>query len=180
MASGIVNSVTSNIISTTTSTAAKPVIALPQHDRRVEQLEKRALNATMMEAGVSVDFTKKFEFTQPPDIVPPDADNDSLGTSRKDTALSREATADTGNKMQPPVATPRLHPEVVAPLNNDCSAAQGYEVANLTRNGVTDIKPCNAIPEPVDHTLTQKEVKDYRKQRYCENCRGFFENFEKV
>ncbi|KAF9125100.1 hypothetical protein BGW39_007652 [Mortierella sp. 14UC] len=180
MASGIINSITSNIISTTTSTTAKPVVAIPQQDRRVEQLEKRALNATRAETGVSADFIKKPESARPLDIPRLDAVVASFGNTRLDTALNKESTADTGDKMQPPTITPKLHPVVATPTNNERSVTQRHEIADSARNGATNTKPTHAIPEaPVDRAVTHKEAKDYRKQRYCENCRGYFENFEK-
>ncbi|KAG0271854.1 hypothetical protein BGZ95_000276 [Linnemannia exigua] len=180
MASGIVNSITSNIISTTTSTTAKSVVAIPQQDRRVEQLEKRALNATKVETGVSVDFNKKLEFARPLDMARRDTDAATLGNARQDTTPNRGTLEDAGNKMQPPTLTPKLNTGLVISTNNERVVTQGHEAADSARDGATNAQPTHVIPEvPVDRAVMHKEVKDYRKQRYCENCRGFFENFEK-
>ncbi|KAG0375637.1 hypothetical protein BGX24_008844 [Mortierella sp. AD032] len=177
MASGIVNSITSNIISTTTSTTAKSAVAIPQQDRRVEQLEKRALNATKVETGVSADSNKKLEFARPLETTRQDTYVTALGNTGQDTAPNRGTIAHAGNKMQPPTLTPKLNAGLT---NNERAVAQGREATDSSRNGAINAHPTHLIPEaPVDHTVTQKEAKDYRKQRYCENCRGFFENFEK-
>ncbi|KAF8945693.1 hypothetical protein BGZ47_002146 [Haplosporangium gracile] len=179
MASGLVNSITSNIISMTTSTASKPSAANPQQDRRVEQLEKRALNAVKVEA-VPTNFANKPEFARPLDIVRPDTGCAVVGNATKDTIPTRETVADAGNKMQPPTLPAKQNPGLVISANNERTVAQGSTTMDLARRDATNAQSAHPIPEtPASHTAKHKEAKDYRKQRYCENCRGFFENFEK-
>ncbi|OAQ29565.1 hypothetical protein K457DRAFT_19072 [Linnemannia elongata AG-77] len=181
MASGLVNSITSNIISTTTSTASKPAAANPQQDRRVEQLEKRALNATKVEAAISADFVKKHEFARPLDVVRPDTGSKTVGNATQDIGPGRESIADAGSKMQPPtLPVKHIHPGLAISANNERAVAQGNDTLDPVRREANNAQPAHPVLEaPISHTAKHKEAKDYRKQRYCENCRGFFENFEK-
>ncbi|KAF9139492.1 hypothetical protein BG015_002011 [Linnemannia schmuckeri] len=179
MASGLVNSITSNIISTTTSTASKPSATNPQQDRRVEQLEKRALNATKVEA-VPTNLPNKPEFARPLDIVRPDTGCATVSDATKDTVLGRETITDAGSKMQPPTLPAKQSPGLVISANNERAVGQDPTTMDLARRDAMNVRSAHPIPEtPVSHTAKHKEAKDYRKQRYCENCRGFFENFEK-
>lgn len=171
MASGLVNSITSNIISTTTSTASKPAAANPQQDRRVEQLEKRALNATKVDTVVPNDFAQKPEFARPLDIARPDREN---------VTVNNAAIADSGSKMQPPTLPAKQQAGLTISANNEVAVAQGPDILDPSRRETTNARPATPIAAAlVSHTV-HKEAKDYRKQRYCENCRGFFEHFEKV
>ncbi|KAG0296793.1 hypothetical protein BGZ96_008521 [Linnemannia gamsii] len=180
MASGLVNSITSNIISTTTSTASKPAAVNPQQDRRVEQLEKRALNATKVDAGVANDFAQKPEFARPLDIVRPDKGYVTVGNATQYTVLGRETIVDSGSKMQPPTLPAKQHAGLTFSENNEGAVAQGPDTLDPTRRDTTNAQPALLVAAAsVSHTVNHKETKDYRKQRYCENCRGFFENFEK-
>ncbi|KAG9067449.1 hypothetical protein KI688_012232 [Linnemannia hyalina] len=180
MASGLVNSITSNIISTTTSTASKPAAANPQQDRRVEQLEKRALNATKVEAGVSTDFVKKQEFARPLDVARQDKGGATVGSATQDIVPDREAIADAESKMQPPTLPVKHNSGLAISANNERAVAQGHDTLVPVRREANNALSTHPILEtPVSHTAKHKEAKDYRKQRYCENCRGFFENFEK-
>ncbi|KAF9092368.1 hypothetical protein BGX23_004367 [Mortierella sp. AD031] len=183
MASGIVNSVTSNIVSTSTSAATKPLAATNlQQDRRVEQLEKRALNATKAETGISVDSFKRPEFAHPLDIVRPDTTNTASGHAARNVDPDRETTKDARHTMQPPNQPLKQEPGHTMPTNNDHLVAQ-LDTLDPERNKATDAAP--ALPAPADMHIgvglnpSHKEAKDYRKKGYCENCRGFFDNFEK-
>ncbi|KAF9079693.1 hypothetical protein BGX23_003426 [Mortierella sp. AD031] len=185
MASGIVNLVTSNIVSTSTSTAAaKPLAAANlQQDRRVEQPEKRALNATKAEPGISADSIKKPELARLLDIVRPATTNAALEHTAWNADLSREASKDAGHTIPPPDQPLKQEPGPTMPTNNNDRLVAQPDTLDPKRNKAADAAP--ALPAPVDMHIgvelnpSHKEAKDYRKKGYCENYRGFIDSYDK-
>ncbi|KAF9924696.1 hypothetical protein FBU30_005389 [Linnemannia zychae] len=175
MVSGIVNSITSNIISTTTSAAIKPAAINPQQDRRVEQLEKRALNATKAEIGLA-HAPKKSESIPPP-LVQKDSKNPAQEAGIQATEPDNTTNVGRTPVIQPPDQPNNQTPGSITPTNNENTIAQGRGAA---RSETKFVQPTQPPAETANsYAVSHKEPKDYRKQRYCENCRGFFENFEK-
>ncbi|KAG0362294.1 hypothetical protein BG005_006124 [Podila minutissima] len=62
LASGIINSVTSNIVTTTSIASTQPGIVSNFQDRAIEQLGKRVLQSTVAEAGMTTSSSKKAPF----------------------------------------------------------------------------------------------------------------------
>ncbi|KAK3812102.1 MAG: Dfp1/Him1, central region-domain-containing protein [Benniella sp.] len=167
LVSGIVNSVTSNAVSThSTAVKTQGMEGTPgtqgTQDRVLEQLGKRVLNSTKGEAGVITADTKKSEFVRPGDII----------KSTKAAKPNVGRGADTGK------AVPF---QLVAPPVNPGAASNLQQVPTLT--GDTTKQTTNELglkPAPVAKTATQPVArKDYRPLGFCENCRGYYHDFDK-
>ncbi|KAF9576311.1 hypothetical protein EC968_009285 [Mortierella alpina] len=149
-ASGIINSVTSNAISTT-SAMGKPV-AVQGLQTTLDQLGKRVLNATKGEAGVPP-VVKTSEFVHPGSIIRANkttADADSVSLKKQPLAAVDMNTANPDRSKHP-------HMEPV-------------------QDKALDAQPPKE--KQAEGTATRTAVpKDYRNKGYCENCRQLYDDF---
>ncbi|KAF9364315.1 hypothetical protein BGX34_001901 [Mortierella sp. NVP85] len=163
LVSGIVNSVTSNAVSTHSAAVKTQGMEGTQgaQDRVLEQLGKRVLNSTKGEAGVITADTKKSEFVRPGDII----------KSTKSAKPNVGRGADTGK------AVPF---QLVAPSVNTGAASNLQQVPTPTADTTKQMNEHGLKPTPVVKTSTQPVArKDYRPLGFCENCRGYYHDFEK-
>ncbi|KAF9354399.1 hypothetical protein BGX26_007770 [Mortierella sp. AD094] len=181
LVSGINQSVNSNIISTNSAVGRVPVIHGLQHgqDRVLEQLGKRILSATKVEAGVAPD-SKKPEFVRPTDVIKatkPNAIHESVLPKRDTLVIASVAAVGQpthSNAAVPPGSTPpTLAPSYVAtiPAPNPPAKGMNTQGAHAT--------PTATIPTVTAEAPVVAAPKVYLKQGYCENCHQFYVDFNK-
>ncbi|KAF9933151.1 hypothetical protein BGZ67_004389 [Mortierella alpina] len=155
-ASGIINSVTSNVISTT-SAMGKPV-AVQGLQSTLDQLGKRVLNATKGEAGVVPPVVKTSEFVHPGSIV---RANRTTTTDMESNSLKRQPLVGVDLNTVAPEQSKVPPPK---PVQDRPSAT------------ALDAQPLKE--KPVEESATRATVpKDYRNKGYCENCRQLYDDF---
>ncbi|KAF9968662.1 hypothetical protein BGZ70_000507 [Mortierella alpina] len=153
-ASGIINSVTSNAISTT-SAMGKPV-AVQGLQNTLDQLGKRVLNATKGEAGIPP-VVKTSEFVHPGSIF-------RANRTTTDTDLNRL-------KRQPLGA---VDLNTVAPEESKQPPAEPVQ----DRLSATALDAHQPKERQAEENATQTAApKDYRNKGYCENCRQLYDDF---
>ncbi|KAG0209759.1 hypothetical protein BGX28_009979 [Mortierella sp. GBA30] len=147
LASGIINSVTSNVNSiasntvSTNSAIGKPAtvhgmqLMQSTQDRVLEQLGKRVLNATKAEAGVTPS-AKVTEFLRPADVV---------RTSKTLTTVDQGSQKQSKSSAQP----------------------VGGNVAAMVTSKLPAKENASRVTVPMD----------YRNKGYCENCRQLYDDF---
>ncbi|KAF9582698.1 hypothetical protein BGW38_010875, partial [Lunasporangiospora selenospora] len=161
--SGFVNSVTSNMLSTTSAIGkiATPQVAQDIPDRLFEQLGKRILNASKAEAGVGPDLKKV-------DIIRPAAN----------ATPPPRLTNTTDRHLQ--VSSKNLVLAEKEPLNIQ---AVILDVPATPQDQVKD----ENVPKDPNQAATQalqndpsatRTHKDRRKLHYCENCRHHFYDWD--
>ncbi|KAF9116853.1 hypothetical protein BGX27_009734 [Mortierella sp. AM989] len=183
LASGLIHSVTSNIVSTNSAVGKSATHhgVLHGQDRVLEQLGKRILSATKGEAGVAPDL-KRPEFVRPANIVKASKSN----TIHESTLPKRNILAITN--IDTTIADQPTHTKAVAtlrptPLIHTTPAATAVPAQNpLTTN--VGAQGSLATPVPVVPVVTGGvpalvAPKVYFKQGYCENCRQHYVDFNK-
>ncbi|KAF9377037.1 hypothetical protein BGX21_003301 [Mortierella sp. AD011] len=167
LVSGINRSVNSNVISTNSTVGKVPVTHGLQHgqDRVLEQLGKRILSATKVEAGVAPD-TRKPEFVRPTDVIKVIKPNvtHEFASTKKDTTVIANATA----VGQPTHSNTAVPPE---PVQNPVANGASTQGASATLAAT--------VATVVAETPIANASKVYLKQGYCENCHQLYVDFNK-
>ncbi|KAG0370375.1 hypothetical protein BC939DRAFT_507550 [Gamsiella multidivaricata] len=176
LASGLVNSITSNIVSTSSAVNKTPAMHGIRNiqDPILEQLGKRALNAIKGEAGIVPDI-KKTEFVRPANVLKLSkhsiqsnsvfSKREPLGTIDVNVAVARPG--------RPAIAPLVAVTSVEAPSRQSVPTQATRELHGPVNEH--SLK-ANTVKEP---SVTATVVKDYRKKGYCENCRMNFGDFDK-
>jgi len=167
LASGIVNSVTSHVVSTTSAMGKAHHAQGPDatHDEVLRQLGKRTLPVPKFDIAVSAPVaaavplqdSKKIEFARPAVIVRP-----SNGGASLDAGIA-------------PPRSEKAEPQAV-PLPKPITVTADATV------------PTPLGLPPVLDPARQEQLKalapavptEHRKKGYCENCRGFFDDMNRV
>ncbi|CAO3569330.1 unnamed protein product [Mortierella alpina] len=153
-ASGIINSVTSNAISTT-SAMSKPV-AVQGLQNTLDQLGKRVLNATKGEAGVP-SAVKTSEFVHPGSIV-----------------RASRTTTDTDSNLLKRQPLGAIDLNTVAPEESKQPPAEPMQ----DKQSATALDAQQPKERQAEESATQAAApKDYRNKGYCENCRQLYDDF---
>ncbi|KAF8984583.1 hypothetical protein BGZ46_007598 [Entomortierella lignicola] len=177
LVSGIIHSVTSTAISTNPVVAKAPAPHGLQHgqDKVIEQLGKRILSATKIEAGVTPD-SKKSEFIHPVDLVKTTKPNENHEQVLPRKAPLMKQTVGSARSNQP------TFPNAVESSASATLTSTQYAVATVpAQNPPT--KDLNPEGPPVNPAVAVPGVttipKVYFKQGYCENCRQYYVDFSK-
>ncbi|KAG0000077.1 hypothetical protein BGZ80_000520 [Entomortierella chlamydospora] len=167
LVSGINQSVNSNVISTNSTVGKVPVTHGLQHgqDRVLEQLGKRILSATKIEAGVAPD-SKKSEFVRPTDVIKVIKPNvtHEFASTKKDTTVIANATA---------VGQPTYSNTAVPPGPAQTPATNGVSTQGASATLAA------AVATVVAEAPIANTSKVYLKQGYCENCHQLYVDFNK-
>ncbi|KAF9955545.1 hypothetical protein BGZ72_003634 [Mortierella alpina] len=153
-ASGIIQSVTSNAISTN-SAMSKPV-AVQGLQSTLDQLGKRVLNATKGEAGVPP-VVKTSEFVHPGTIV---------------RANSTTAGLDSNSQQRQPLAA--VHSNTVTP--EQLKQQPTEPVQDKPSTTALDVQQSKE-KKAEESTVQAAAPNDYRNKGYCENCRQLYDDF---
>lgn len=166
LASGIVNSVTSHVVSTTSAMGKALNAQGPEaaHDEVLRQLGKRTLPVPKVDTMVSVPVvatvplqdSKKIEFARPAEIVRPSNGRVSLDAPPRSEKAEQQLQAVPQAKpftttADATVPAPIGLPPVLDPARQEQLKALAPAVAT-----------------------------ELRKKGYCENCKGFFEDMNRV
>ncbi|KAG0099502.1 hypothetical protein BGZ93_007378 [Podila epicladia] len=187
LASGIINSVTSNIVTTTSIASTQPGIVSNFQDRAIEQLGKRVLQSTVADAGMATSLSKKAPFIHPGHVdrglslLNPDA-------SRSKGVLSHpqpsRASLDLARPHTPTPKTPL--PSQPLTLSIKMTTTQQPTASSRPPTPIAMQPPRPPTPglsKTVTGALVQprpgdmpevpgiNEPWDPRKHGYCENCR---------
>ncbi|GJJ73127.1 regulatory subunit for Cdc7p protein kinase [Entomortierella parvispora] len=168
LASGIVNSVTSHVVSTTSAMGKAHHAQGPEaaHDEVLRQLGKRTLPAPKADAIVSAAMvatvptqdSKKAEFARPAEIVRPGSAGVLLEAGASKFRLQKTE--------QQPQAVPQTKTVIAT--------------ADATVPIPLGLPP---VPDPARQeqlkALAPAVPPEHRKKGYCENCRGFFEDMNR-
>ncbi|KAG0224239.1 hypothetical protein BGX31_008138, partial [Mortierella sp. GBA43] len=168
LVSGIVNSVTSAAISTHSAVGKNQTLLGAQgaQDRVLEQLEKRVLTATPGKVSAPSADVKKAEFVHPSNIIK------STKSIKHD--MGHVPGADMGKNA---MAT-ATHPKSGA-IGQPSAIAQ--QVVMPTPDvSIQATKDHESKPVPTPKATTQPATrKDRGQMGFCENCRGYYYDFEK-
>ncbi|KAG0027110.1 hypothetical protein BGZ82_009146 [Podila clonocystis] len=194
LASGIINSVTSNIVTTTSIASTQPGIVSNTQDRAVEQLGRRVLQSTVAEAGMATSLSKKTPFAHPGlvdrglSLLNPDASRSKGSPSHPQPS---RASIDLARPLTPTPKTPQ--PSLSLTPSVKMATAQHPTVPSRppTPIGMQPPRPPTPVlSKPVAGTLAQprtggmpeipglNEPWDPRKHGYCENCRIGYTNLD--
>ncbi|KAF9319109.1 hypothetical protein BG003_009910 [Podila horticola] len=194
LVSGIINSVTSNMATTTSIASTQPGIVSNFQDRAIEQLGKRVLQSTLAEAGMATSSSKKTPFVHPGlvdrglSLLNPDA-------SRSKGILSHpqpsRTSIDLARSHTPTPKTPQ--PSLPLTPSVKMTTAQQSTVLSRPPTPISMQPPRPSTPvlsKIVTGTLAQaspggmpdvpglNEPWDPRKHGYCENCRIGYTNLD--
>lgn len=188
LASGIINSVTSNIV-TTTSASPQPGMVSNTQDRAVEQLGKRVLQSTLAGAGMAIS-SKNTPFVHPGladinlSLRNPDA------SRAKGTLSMPQLSRASVNLERPHTPTSRTPPPCppLTPSVKMTTAQQPTPSRPPTPNSMQPPRPPTPVvpkvggtPRPgVPDVPGLNEPWDPRKHGYCENCRVGYASLEDV
>ncbi|KAF9212456.1 hypothetical protein BGZ59_006728 [Podila verticillata] len=186
LASGIINSVTSNIATTTSASPQSGIVSNTQ-DRAVEQLGKRVLQSTLAEAGITTS-SKNTPFVHPGlvdrnvSLLNPDASR-----AKATLSMSQPSRASVGLERPhtPTPRTPLLCPPLT-PAMKMATAQQPTPPRPPTPNAMQPPRPPTPVVPKAGGTLRPgvpevpglNEPWDPRKHGYCENCRVGYASLE--
>ncbi|KAG0349383.1 hypothetical protein BG004_007010 [Podila humilis] len=191
MASGITNSITSAILPTTSVVSTQTGVLQNVQDRAVEELGKRVLQATVMEAGMAPYPDRKPRFVHPGQVqVERKVSTLNPGASRlRTSAVSIPAAPVPPHPMDskqgphgttqilrppsPPLGTPHLA-RPVSPTVNETSVQQNllpFQKSLLVPKIVSPELPVTKTTGTSLEPKIEEETWDPKKHPYCENCR---------